>query len=128
MKYIEKIVQNEQGFDVPCWVATEGSFDILTGKARLKMAGWKDAQAFVDKRPSAGHIWVELELTSLQSFETVWGELAMRLISEGKFEGGVIADTPEDTATSGTTATGSTSGGTPISGTTTTASTSGGVE
>jgi hypothetical protein len=97
MKYIEKILQNNQGFDVTCWVATEGSFNVMTGKARLRMSGWKDAEAFAARKPHADSTWVELELSSLQSFETVWGELAMRLVSEGKFAQGEIKDTTEVT-------------------------------
>lgn len=93
MKYIEKTLTNGQGYDVTCWVASEGSFNVLTGMAKLKMTGWKDADAFVGKKPHADQKWVELEMSSLKSFESVWGELALKLVTGGAFENGIINDT-----------------------------------
>lgn len=95
MKYIDKSLVNDQDYAVTCWVATEGSFNILTGKAKLKMVGWKNVETFNAKKPQADQKWIELELASLQSFEAVWTELATKLVTSGVFEGGEIKDTEE---------------------------------
>lgn len=93
MKYIDKILQNDCGFDVTCWVAVSGSFSLDENKGTITLLGWKDVESFQSKAAPADSKWIELELSSLQSFETVWGEIVMRLVGEGVFLNGEIKET-----------------------------------
>lgn len=95
MKYIQKTLQDSHDNDVACWIASEGAFNILQNTAKLKVAGWKSKDAYnAGKSASDEPKWVEFKLSDLQSFEAVWAEIAMRLISQGApFEGGTIEDT-----------------------------------
>lgn len=94
MKYIFKTgIKDSSNHENICWLAAEGSFNVLTGKAKLKMVGWKDVEAFQSKAAPADSKWVELELSSLKTFEAVWGEIAMRLVGEGVFLNGEIKET-----------------------------------
>lgn len=97
MKYISKDVVNQQGFTCACWVATEGSFSTITGKAKLKVVGWKDVEAYEAKKPSADNKWIDVELANLQSFESMWNEIAGIIIATKPFDNGIIKDTTQET-------------------------------
>lgn len=98
MKYIEKTgVQDSAGHENLCWVAVSGGFDLASNNASIWLQGYKDKDAFLAGMKPADSKMISVKLSDLLSFEAVWGELAMKLVSEGTFEGGTIKDTEEST-------------------------------
>lgn len=96
MKYIEKSgINDPSNHENICWVAANGSFALKEDDAYVTLYGYKDVTSFLSGAQPADNKKVHVALSSLQTFEAVWSELALRLISEGTFEGGTIKDTEE---------------------------------
>ena len=94
MKYIEKTIENEQGYDVTCWVAVSGSFSLSENQGKITLLGWKDVDAYNEKKAPSDTKTETFALSDLQSFETVWTEIAGKLVTLSiNFSNGEIKDT-----------------------------------
>lgn len=96
MKYIEKTgLIDSADHENTCWVAIEGAFFLKSDFAIIKLCGYKNKDAFVANKTSPDIKTIQVKMSELASFETVWSEIATKLITEGVFAGGVIKDTDE---------------------------------
>ena len=98
MKYIEQTIENEQGFNSTFWLCVSGSFSLDENKGKITLVGWKDVQAYKDKKAPSDQKTETFALSDLQSFEAVWAEIAGRLTtSSTNFENATIKDTEQET-------------------------------
>ena len=92
MKIISKVIENRMGISVGCWKAVSGDFSLSEGLGSVSLHGYKDVSAFQSGKEPIECKTVHFDLSAIETFESVWTEIANKLISTGELAGGSIVD------------------------------------
>lgn len=92
MKVITKNIENESGVNVGCWVAVDGRYSLQQNKGMIQLDGYKDVASYQAGKNPCDCKTVSFALSDITAFETIWQEIATKLITTGDLSGGSIVD------------------------------------
>ena len=92
MKVITKTIENDAGVNVSCWIAESGRYELAANKGTVTLVGYKDVAAYQAGKSAVDCKEVRFALTDISSFETIWSEIATKLVTTGELAGGSIVD------------------------------------
>jgi len=94
-RYINNPITAPSGHPNTCWRAVKLDADLEVGTVTLTYLGWKDGQAYADKKVPTDSRVLTFNVSDITSYDTLFTELAGLTLMSPEFLGGAIDVIPE---------------------------------